>query len=324
MPVNSPNVELLRTAMQAGQCEGQFLPSVYVIEPVSRCNLRCVMCPNSRMTPSNWGDIEIERFRSVLDLIAPYCEFLMLYWMGEPLLHENFEILMREARQRTRGRIVVSSNMTLMTESIADSILAHADVVLCSIDRWERSAYERIRIGASFESTIQNTKLLISRKSSSSRCKVIVKALDIKHESEEYAEFSQFWESLGATPMLAWLNDWAGSLPAIRNAARIPIPIAISQRVACADLWFKMVVNWRGEVQMCCFDWNYSHSIARIDSESSLQSIWHSEKMISLRREHLAANWKTNALCESCTSWGQPHEFESYIEFDESSYFVVF
>lgn len=324
MLVNSQNVENLRAAIRVGQCEGQFLPSVYVVEPVSRCNLRCVMCPNSKMTPSNFGDIEIEKFCLVLDIISPYCEFLMLYWMGEPLLHKDFEILMREARQRIRGRIVVSSNMTFMTESMADSIITHADVVLCSIDRWKKSAYERIRLGASFESTIQNTKLLLSRKSSDSTCKVIVKALDMKNESEEYAAFSEFWGALGATPMLAWLNDWAGTLPAIRNAARIPIPIISSQRVACTDLWFKMIVNWRGDVQMCCFDWDYKHSIARIDRTSSLQSIWHSEKMISLRREQLAANWKANDLCEGCTSWGQPHEFDAYIDFEEGSHFVVF
>lgn len=324
MLVNPRNVQALRAAIQAGECTGDFLPSVYVVEPVSRCNLQCAMCPNSKMAPSNWGDIDIEKFCLILDLIAPHCEFLMLYWMGEPLLHEKFELLIREARERTKGRIVISSNMTFMTESIADAILANADVFLCCIDRWNKSAYERIRHGANFESTIKNTMLLLSRKQEKNVCEVIIKALDVKQNTEEHMAFSQFWKAHGATPMLAWLNDWAGSLPGVRKAAQIPIPLASNQRIACADLWFKMVVNWRGEVQLCCFDWNYSYSLGHIDHAASINSIWHSEKIISLRKEQLSKNWKANSLCTTCTSWGQPHELDAYVEFDEESYFIIF
>lgn len=324
MPVNSQNVEALREAIAAARPDGRFMPAVYVVETTSRCNLQCVMCPNPRMTPSNWGNADAERFCQVMDEIAPYCEFLMLYWMGEPLLHPDFELLLREARKRIQGRIVVSSNMTSMEDSVADCLLQNADIVLCCIDRWEKSAYERVRRGATFESVIENTQRLLERRMPDSRCTVIVKALDLKSNGMEYERFREYWKMRGATPMLAWLNDWAGSLPTVRNAAQMAIPLVSDTRSPCTDLWFKMVVNWRGEVQMCCFDWDYKYSFGQVGVSTSLASIWQSEKLVALRKEHLAGNWSVNSLCKTCSSWGEARELDAYVDFDEQSHYIVF
>lgn len=325
MSVNSLNVKALRAAITSGAVTGSFLPAVYVVEPVSHCNLQCVMCPNGKMTPTNWGDIDIQTFSKLMNAIQPYCEFLMLYWMGEPLLHPHICELLSIARAKIQGRIVVSSNMTVLPDEVADSLLENADVVLCCIDRWEKSAFERVRRGAVFEEVVGNTEKLINRKRSHQECKIIVKALDINSQSTEYEKFCEYWKAKGAIPMQAWLNDWAGSLSTLRNAAKVAIPRDVSERSACADLWFKMVVNWRADVQLCCFDWNYTHNLGALSNGSStLEEIWHSDSLKRLREGHLARNWQTKAICKTCTTWGEIGEFEAYVDFTEESYFRVF
>lgn len=323
--VNFRNVDLVRQAIRNGKLSGEFYPVVYVIESASRCNLQCVMCPNPKMTPSNWGEINVELFQKVIIDIAPYCEFLMLYWMGEPFLHSSLPELLEIARSHIRGRIVLSSNMTRMDKTLAHSILSNVDILLCCIDRWDKTGFEKTRRGVSFETVVSNTESILAQRRTEDRCEVVVKALDISHGSDEYTEFQKYWSSKGGRPLLAWLNDWAGTMGKLRNAAKLPIPRQDDTRVPCVDLWFKLVMNWRGEVQMCCFDWNYSYQIGQYDKKGDwLAHTWQSDKIVELRQAHMNGEWAVNKLCAGCTTWGEEAELDAYVDFDDQSYFTIF
>lgn len=269
--------------------------------------------------------MDLATFELAMASIAPYCEFLMLYWMGEPTLHAHFSRMMEIARRHIRGRIVVSTNMTSNDTSIYKALLTNADVVLCCIDRWDKDAYERIRVGAEFEAVVQNTETLLRLSKSGYPCDVVVKGLDLNAGSGEFLEFHRYWEQRGARPLVAWLNDWAGTFGSMRNAAAIPVPRAANGRTPCADLWFKLVMNWRAEIQMCCFDWDYKYTLGRMDSSRDwVRSVWHSDAVVSLRVDHVSRRWDATDLCGSCTTWGEPAEFEAYVDFSDASYFTVF
>ena len=85
MALNPTNLENIRAAYLNKVPSGDFFPSVFVLEPISNCNLACVMCPNSKLGPEKLGHISLEEFKSVVSKIAPYAEHVMLYFMGEPL-----------------------------------------------------------------------------------------------------------------------------------------------------------------------------------------------------------------------------------------------
>lgn len=323
--VNNMNVEAIQRAIESGATTGDFLPSVYVLDPISRCNISCVMCPNSRMAQSQFGEISPEVFTDIIQTISPYAEFLMLYWMGEPLLHSNFSELLKVAREHIQGKIVVSSNMTVFDERTYQSLAENADIVLACIDRWDKAAYEKIRRGAKFDVVVEHTKLLLKAcEAPKSRCQVVVKGLDIKHDSLEYEAFHDYWEQLGAKPLLAWLNTWASTMPGVRNAAQLAVPGENDLRVPCADLWFKMVLDWQGRTQMCCFDWQYANQISDERGANWLKRVWHGEKMLALRKMHIEANYQMNTLCKKCDSWGEPNEHLAYTSWSDDSYFIVF
>lgn len=323
--VNPENISLLRSAIKNKQAVGEFLPSVYVIDPISRCNINCVMCPNSKMAESQIGAISLPKFEQIVKVISPYAEFLMLYWMGEPLLHPKFPRLLEIAKKHIKGKIVVSSNMTVFDTDSYTALVTSADIVLCCIDRWEKVYYERVRRGADLDVVTENTKKLLNlRDTEKTDCEVIVKGLDIKSNTEEYDSFRNYWEGLGAKTLMAWLNTWAGTMPTLRNAASIAIPRQHDERVPCADLWFKMVIDWNGRVQMCCFDWSYDNQISEGITENWLVEAWHGKKMQELRAAHSKGNFGITNLCDNCDSWGEPAEHEAYTEWTENSYFIVF
>lgn len=320
--VNSSNVAALMDAIRSHQSSGDFYPAVFVLEPISRCNLKCVMCPNSLMPSTDIGEMTLQHYETLLTKIAPYCEFLMLYWMGETTLHSQFTELLRLAREIVDGKIVLSTNMTNFSSEIEAAITSNTDIVLCCIDRWEKKKFERIRVGANFEDVVNNTLSLITA-SNGSNCEIIVKALDLDSKDNEYQEFSEFWTKQGATPMLAWLNDWAGTRPGIRNAASLAIPHSASNRVPCADLWFKMVINWKGDVQICCFDWMYQDKLGTL-LEQSIEEIWHSEEIASIRAAHANGEFSSKKICAVCNSWGEIEELKAYLEPSNTNFFRIF
>jgi hypothetical protein len=244
--------------------------------------------------------------------------------MGEPLLHPRISEMLAIARKNIKGQIVVSTNLTEVTDEILLSLLDKSDIVLCSLDRWDPTAYERIRQGASFSSVLSNIERLIELRKPHHEAEIVVKGLDISHDSSEYKSFSEYWINRGARPLLAWLNDWAGTFPSLRKAASIPIPQVSSSRSPCADLWFKMVINWRGTIQLCCFDWEYKYPIGNCKGLDWLRSTWQSTEIQKLRRSHLQGNFLVTPMCSTCTTWGEMNEHDAYVDFNDDSYFIVF
>ena len=161
MMVNEDNIRAVQKAITDKQTRGFFCPTVFVLEPTSNCNLSCVMCPNGLMPDSDLGEMSLVNFQKTIDKISPYCEFLMLYWMGESTLHQHFSEILHYARKKIKGRIVLSSNMTFQCEKITKSIAKNVDIALCCIDRWNERKYENIRRGAKFDSVVKNTKNLL-------------------------------------------------------------------------------------------------------------------------------------------------------------------
>lgn len=321
--VNPVNVKSVRSALENLEVIGDFLPTVYVIEPTNICNLKCVMCPNKNINTSDLGSMTLSVFERIIDSIAPYAEFVMLYWLGEPLLHPEISEMLYIARKKIKGKIVVSTNLTIATDEVLCGLLENTDIILCGLDRFKPNEYENIRVGANFSTVVTNIERLIKKKTQAHKAEIVVKGLDISFDSVEYQKFRDYWTQKGARPLLAWLNDWAGTFPSIRKVASIPIPQSHTKK-ACADLWYKMVINWRGEIQMCCFDWQYKNPIGVCHNPDWLKSVWQSEKIIYLRELHKKHEFTSIQLCKHCNTWGEISEHNAYLDFDDSSYFIVF
>lgn len=321
--VNSENVRLMRKALETDQLSGNFFPSVYVVEPTNKCNLKCIMCPNRFIKEEDLGEMSLSLFSEILEVISPFAEFVMLYWLGEPLLNGNITEMLTLARRKIKGRIVVSTNLSQTNDDLLNALLENTDTIICSLDRWDALAYEKIRKGASFLSVVSNIERLIDLRRPDQKCEIVVKALDISLKKTEYNKFKEYWSNRSVRLLHAWVNDWAGTFPSLRKTASIPIP-HMSPRTPCADLWFKMVINWRGNIQLCCFDWQNNQVIGNCESPDWLRSTWQGEKIISLRSSHVDKKFASSNLCKKCTTWGTISEYEAYVDFDDNSYFLLF
>ncbi len=322
--VNATNVSRVRAAYRGGCITGDFLPSVFVVEPTSRCNIQCIMCPNHQLSPEDLGDMTLENARRIAASIGPTAELVMCYFMGEPLLHPQLDELLRIMREEVRGKLVLSSNLTKMDDHTIDSLLRRdVDVVICCIDRWEKTAYERIRIGASFDESVRSAEQLLRCRGNAERPMVIVKGLGIRMTAEEEEAFKSYWRSRGAVPLVGWVSTWAGQFPALARLSVHGAPYDRHKRVPCADLWFKMVVNWKGDVLLCCHNWSYSFSLGNV-VEQGVDQVWHSLQLQQLRASHLQGQFAVNTLCEHCREWAEMEELSAYLGLSEELIGLVF
>lgn len=323
---NSFNIAATKNAYDSKIVKGAFLPSVYVLEPISHCNLSCVMCPNSKLNADKLGHMELYDFESVLSKISPFAELTMLYFMGEPLQHPDFIALVKLAREKLKGKIVISTNCMLLTSDISNDLIEIGiDVIICCIDHWSKKKYEKIRIGGKFETVVKNVETLLEIKAKHpySNTEIIVKSLDFGFEDEEMNNFETYWASQGGIPLIGWVDSWAGQFPELRKLDSQPQPYSKSKRIPCADLWFKMVINWKGDVVLCCHNYDYSIVFGNIITDD-LQVIWNSEKIVQFRNSHINKQFNCNTLCAGCTEWGTLQELDTYAGLMKENFNLVF
>jgi len=328
--VNHSNVIALQKAMQSGKLTGNFLPAIYAIEPTNKCNLKCIMCPNSRLDDDMRGDIDLLSWSLILNEISPVAELVMLYFNGEPTLHPRWDELLRQARKILHGKIVVSTNGFNLSNHCIEAIVDNADIVLICLDRWNSEAYENIRLGSNFNKVVESAKLLLTARGARQLPIIITKTLDIAFNGEsrqqlelEESNFKDYWTKLGAVAFSGWLDTWAGQISGLSSLLTMNTPYSDVNRSACADLWFKMVINWNCDVVLCCHDWKYLHKLGRL-SKGKLKEIWHSNALISIRREHARSNFNCSHICPNCKEWSTPQELESYLRLSTKDIYSVF
>jgi hypothetical protein len=323
--VNYRNSLSIQKAYSTHKSIGAFSPAVYVVEITNRCSLSCIMCPRKDIESRNIGDMDLELFRKICNLISPYCEHLMLYFMGEPLMHRQFSDIVRIARTKIKGKISISTNALFLNKKKRSVLIdLSIDLIICCIDHWNKLEYASIRIGGDYETAFKNTQKLLEE-SKSTKPFVIVKSLDFGMKKEDHDKYLDYWSSKGGVPTIGWVDSWAGQMPELLKLSSSLPPYINKIRKSCADLWFKMIINWKGEIVLCCHDFNYATKLGQIDQkEKDISKIWQSNLMGELRDKHIHGNFCDLDLCKSCNEWGEIDELSIYRELSKDKLSLIF
>ena len=126
------------------------------IETASCCNLRCAMCPNKELAADQKGLMSLELFKKIIDQCRFFTSDVYLHHRGEPLLNPAlFDMIAYAAQAGLKTRF--HTNGTLLDDAKAHRLLeAGPDLVSFSFDGFSKEIYEKIRVGAVFETTLAN------------------------------------------------------------------------------------------------------------------------------------------------------------------------
>jgi pyruvate-formate lyase-activating enzyme len=299
-------------AYEAGLTRGPFFPDRLYVESTSFCNLHCVMCPTGIGTikrPKGYMDMAL--FRRIVDEVAAHDPAIVLHSWGEPMMHPKLFDMVHYARDRDVW-VETSTNITLLTEERARKALdSGLNQLFLAMDGVTRATYERVRVGADFDTTLRNVeRLLALKREKGSRMRIVMQIIAMRETAAEVADFVRRWTRPEIEQVnVKHLDTWGDQEAAISAHAvtREEPPV----RRPCPNLWYHGYVFWDGSLVSCERDYDLRTPLGNV-KDAGLLAAWHGEQMQRLRRMHVEGDYRAPA-CERCVewSWWQPRPFRS-------------
>ena len=263
------------------------------------CNSDCIMCPHSKLT--NIGTMDMKLYKKIIDNCAKLkIKDIVLSFFGEPLLDRT---LIEKIKYAKGKRINVSfySNASLLNESWAKKLIESGlDQITISFDGYSKEVYEKIRRGLKFE-VVKNNILNLMKLKTKLKAKnpkinlVLVELEENKHEIKKfYGEWKNHVESINIINM----GNWAGKINKKGTKESFHFNYKV-KRKPCALIWQKMVVDWNGDVVLCCDDWNHSIILGNLKKQT-IEEIWKGEKLREIRKAHLEGKFYKIPICTKC------------------------
>ncbi len=244
--------------------------------------------------------MSFETFTRIIDQLHPYVKHVSLFYLGEPLLCEHLDLMIRYAHHH-RMRTLVSSNLNNLDEKMAERLIdSGLDDLVVSLDGASQESYEKYRIGGKFDQVVDNIKLLVKKKKEkrSSTPGIQIQYILFNHTKSGISKAKELAKSLGVDIFFreGALGGKGQSPPQMKDyeLAKLWLDPEVQkqydyfskkpyiQEGVCPYLWKAATINWNGSVFPCCWIYEETHSFGNI-LEQNFKTIWNNERIRSSR-----------------------------------------
>jgi MoaA/NifB/PqqE/SkfB family radical SAM enzyme len=278
------------------------------IETYNVCNLRCTMCPYPDMTREKVL-MSMDLFKKIInDATTNNIRQLCLNFYNEPLLDPLLFERIKYAKSKGL-RVMFNSNGCLLTgEKISALLDSGLDSISFSFDGAKKETYEKLRVGANFEKTVNNIMELIKERNRRGLRKPSVTMYFVaqKHNYQEISKFKSFWKKFADRVSIGLVDTrrMEGLLPEefeLKKLRRI---------YPCREIFQHMLIMSNGKVALCCVDYDGSIVLGDLNQQT-INELWNSNKINKIRELHLSGQGDKIKLCRD-TSCGMLYEEGSY------------
>ncbi|MFZ5434102.1 MAG: radical SAM/SPASM domain-containing protein [Calditrichota bacterium] len=298
---------LLRTPFIWGR------PISIMMEPISRCNLQCPLCPiGARELKRELGSMTLENFRVILDNVGPQVRVLALWNQGEPTINDQLPEMIRIAHDRGIYTMTSTNGNLLLRRKLIPRLMdSGLDELIFSIDGLTQETYQIYRIGGHLDIVIEAMQTLRRRRDELRRKtpRIIMQWLPMKHNEHEIPQLRETAARWGAdtveikTTQIYTDEQASHFLPELEELRRYERK---GQRwetkrnyQSCRRLWFSTMIDWNGTVVPCCFDKDEDYPMGNALTED-FDTIWRSQPYQALRRK-LIRQGRVTEMCRNCT-----------------------
>jgi radical SAM protein with 4Fe4S-binding SPASM domain len=244
------------------------------------------------------GMMDFATFKKIIDESRGKLEFTYLHLFGESLLHPDLFKMIRYCKDA--GIFTgLATNATILDEKKSQRIInSGLDFLVISFDGTSKETYEMIRRGGSFERTRKNIATFLGIRSS--RPHTVIQMIYMKGTEDKVGEYIRSWNSYNVDGIrVKPLQTWSGEIESISTLSTSSNE---KKQLAtpCDRLWRHLCILWDGTVVPCEFDFDKIYPLGNVKKES-LSGIWNGERIINLRKMHLAGKRTDIDLCKSCT-----------------------
>ncbi len=281
-----------------------YSPIFAGIETSGLCNLRCVMCPHGQeqYPARKRGHMTFEVFQRVVDEAKAFIYDADLFGGGEPLLNPRiFDMI---AYAKTAGiHTRLHTNATLLGDEESRALIASGlDFLSISFEGYSKEIYERTRVNAVYERTLDSIHGFLSAKATAGQRKPYTVLQVIQPEPGKLAEtlragLDSLHKAVSSHTSLdefrvIGLHNYGGKVAAPNRTRQ-------TQYTPCTFLWYAVYVLWDGTIVPCCVDWWGEYSLGNI-TEVTLLDAWHGKKAQRLRALIGTRQYRDVPLCRGC------------------------
>ncbi|MBD3320233.1 MAG: radical SAM protein [Chitinivibrionales bacterium] len=305
-------------------------PSHIFLEPTSRCNSNCRLCPSGGGIRSSFpqGDLTFANAKKIIDTNKEYLFSISFWNWGEPLLNSDI-FSMTGYAHKCGIKTALATNLHAFHDGMIEPLFACGlDDLNVSCHAASSETYTQYQPGMSFD-TLQNAVDLIAqtkRRLRRSRPVIHLTFAITKKNRHEIREMNALCARFRARPNMYYaslnlrfcknsdeiqkrIEEWTpdptrgigmpGKISYYSTAANTGIlPPTYS---CCTDPFTTMVIRWNGDVSACCTDY-HGHALGNALSQD-LKEIWNGRSYVDLRR-FIVSGGKTeidpSAPCNGC------------------------
>jgi radical SAM protein with 4Fe4S-binding SPASM domain len=276
-----------------------YFPKVILLDTITHCNLRCSMCGHPFMTRKK-GKMSMSLYKKIINEIAavdPTTRVWMVFY-GEALMLKYKLIWMIDyAKKKGLSDVVLNSNGNLLDdEMVAGLIEAGLDAIYIGIDAFNKTTYEKLRVGGDFEKVVSNVNRLLDlkRESGVTHPEVFVQFVEMEDNYNQIEDFKKYWSERGAVVKIRPKVTWAGTVK--------PFKMTEMKRYPCHWGMQSFNILWDGKVVLCAVDYD-GKFIAGDVSKDTIQQVW-SDKLKEIRKLQRDQRYEElPEFCRNCKDW---------------------
>lgn len=285
-------------------------PPVVMIEPTNICNLKCPLCPTGNGTlKREKGFMTFEVFQKVIDDIEKTAFMVVLWNQGEPYLNKDFSRMVKYASDKGLFTLVsTNGNIHFDAEEIITSGL---DSMIISLDGTTQETYNKYRVNGVLEKVLDNVKKIVEVRKNLERKNPLLRwqFLVMKHNEHELEDIKKMAQELGVDNLELKsvqiyskedVNKYLPKNPKYRRyqvkGDDFELKFGIKNR--CRRIWTNAVVNWNGDIAICCFDKDGEYPVGNIINDD-LKKLWKNSAIMKIRNQILTDR-KQIPICRNC------------------------
>ncbi len=280
------------------------LPSVYWVDINRMCNLRCIMCPQSKGLTKRRETMPMTLFREFIDDICENRPLIKLYLSGEPLLHRNL-LGMIDYASAKHCQTMIHTNAVGLTKEIAEEILSSSlTSISFSFDGCSATIYEKLRPPASFEKVRSNLRQYLNMREHvpGGGPRTCIEIIRMRETEPLIRDFVAEWTTSGIDAVnVVDCMTWHGRVEdhRVRNATR---PTGYKP---CAAPFQYGCILADGTVVPCCLDVDGEMPMGNVTRER-FRDIWVGNAYRHLRLGMLTGTLPADSICSRCLNTTRP------------------
>lgn len=272
------------------------------LEATNGCNIKCITCNNS-LARARRGNLPLESACKIID--ESWEELgaegiLGLYIRGESVLHPNLADIIQYAYAKGFRKILLSTNLVLLTEDISRRILESGITELrLSVDAVDAETFEKTRAGAHFHLISKNLEDLYKVKQEiNSKCMFRLHGSLHRKSFEKIPQFIRKWNFMIDRFKFTVAVNQGGLFDTdlARSFSDFEFAVSENWKIPCRILYNYIGVTWNGKLTSCCVDYQEKFVVGSL--EDGIKNGFLNSKSKALRQSHVEGNFGT--LCTKC------------------------